>query len=173
VCSSDLFYGVQREHVTELLQTGQKAIFAVVALLLASIGFELAGVFAGYLLSFVVVTLVGILALRSRFRLRLPGVSKSRALVTDLFTYGGTQLIGGLAAMLLYKTDVLLVRYFRDATAAGVYNAAIVPAEESDLDWGSVGDGQTPGNAKNGTQDSDDDDGISGVIAEAEDVVAH
>jgi O-antigen/teichoic acid export membrane protein len=123
------FYGVQREHVTELLQTGQKAIFAVVALLLASIGFELAGVFAGYLLSFVVVTLVGILALRSRFRLRLPGVSKSRALVTDLFTYGGTQLIGGLAAMLLYKTDVLLVRYFRDATAAGVYNAAIVPAE--------------------------------------------
>jgi predicted acyltransferase (DUF342 family) len=48
--------------------------------------------------------------------------------------------------------------------------AAIVPAEESDLDWESVGDGRTPGNAKNGTQDSDaDDDGISGVIAEAED----
>jgi predicted acyltransferase (DUF342 family) len=48
--------------------------------------------------------------------------------------------------------------------------AAIVPAEQSDLDWDAIGDGRTPENATNGTHDSDTDgDGISGVIAEAED----
>lgn len=123
------FYGLQREHVTELLQTGQKAIFACVALSLAYLGFELTGVFAGYLLSFVIVTALGFAALWSGFHLTMPSVSRLRTIATELFTYGGTQLIGGLSALLLYKTDILLVRYFRDSTATAIYNSAIVPAE--------------------------------------------
>jgi O-antigen/teichoic acid export membrane protein len=112
-----------------VLQTSQKALFALFALVLAYVGFELTGVFVGYSLSFVIVTLVGFLVLVSNFDLHLSSVAKFRNIATELFTYGGTQLIGGLSALLLYKTDILLIRYFRDSTATAIYNSAIVPAE--------------------------------------------
>jgi O-antigen/teichoic acid export membrane protein len=123
------FYGLQREYVTELLQTGRKALFVVTALALAYAGFELTGVFAGYALSFIVVTVVGWFVLVSNFQLRLPAIATIRETATELSRYGGMQLIGGLSALLLYKTDIILVRYFRDSTAAALYNSAIVPAE--------------------------------------------
>jgi O-antigen/teichoic acid export membrane protein len=123
------FYGLQREHVSEILQIAQRGIFAGFALSLAYLGFELTGVFAGYLISFVVVTVVGLWYLFTELRIHVPTRNEIRSIATELFSYGGTQLIGGLSALLLYKTDILLVRYFKDSTAAALYNAAIVPAE--------------------------------------------
>jgi O-antigen/teichoic acid export membrane protein len=123
------FYGLQREHVTEILQSGQKAIFAGLALTLAYLGFELTGVFAGYLISFAVVAIVGLWLLLIEFQIHVPPRHKMKTIASELFSYGGTQLIGGLSALLLYKSDILLVRYFRGSTAAALYNSAIVPAE--------------------------------------------
>jgi len=123
------FYGLQREHVSEILQIVQRATFAGLALSLAYLGFELTGVFAGYLASFVVVAVVGLWFLFVELRIHVPARHKVKSIATELFSYGGTQLIGGLSALLLYKTDILLVRYFRDSTSTALYNAAIVPAE--------------------------------------------
>jgi O-antigen/teichoic acid export membrane protein len=47
----------------------------------------------------------------------------------EITSFGGYQLIGGLSAMLLYKTDILLVEFFKGSTSTALYQSAITPAE--------------------------------------------
>jgi O-antigen/teichoic acid export membrane protein len=123
------FYGTQNEHVTEIFKITRKVIYSVSALILAYYGYGLIGVFAGYVLSFVVVGFISVILLLRETSFCLQDGSQTVNFAKDLASYGGFQLIGGLSAVLLYKTDILLVQFFHGQTSTALYQSAIVPAE--------------------------------------------
>ncbi|WP_435102462.1 flippase [Halarchaeum sp. P4] len=127
--SKGYFYGRQKEHIGELLNVLRIGTYSVSAIILAVLGFGLMGVFAGYTLSFIVSCVVGILLLISYRRESLRSTRPSLEDISTISTYGGYQLIGGLSALLLYKTDILLVQFFRGQGATALYQSAIIPAE--------------------------------------------
>lgn len=123
------FYGVQRESVAEVLEIGRKIVYSAVALLLAYIGYGVAGVLTGYAFSFVVLCTIGLLVLQRAIPFELPSAEEVSTYGRELASFGGYQLIGGMSALLLYKVDILLVEFFHGQTSAALYQSAIVPAE--------------------------------------------
>lgn len=123
------FYGTQREHAGEVLGVARQVLYATVGLVLAYVGYDLVGVFAGYTLSFVVVALVGVAALRRYVPFALPSFDDLTTRGREIATFGGYQLVGGLSAAFLYRADILLVEYFRGSSSTALYNSALVPAE--------------------------------------------
>lgn len=121
------FHGKQKENISEVLKIMKKFTYSLFALGILLLGGELVGVFVMYSVSFVVVVIIGIYLLSTEFHLELSSKIGSHA--EDLFTYGGTQMIGGISAALMYQTDVLLVEFFRTSTETAIYRAALLPAE--------------------------------------------
>lgn len=121
-----VFYGRRREQPAEIASTVRKTIYVALGLALAYLGFGVAGVLAAYAVALAVVAV----ALGG-----LAASSTSTRLAIDLSTldtvgrYGLVQAVGGIAAVLLYKTDILLVEYFTDASRTALYQAALLPAE--------------------------------------------
>jgi O-antigen/teichoic acid export membrane protein len=124
------FYGRQQEQVVEGVHVLREVLYVTCGLVLAVVGFGLAGVFVGYVLStFLSAILTGWMVHRD--------FSMSSPQITDCFTrytrkiarYGGAQAVGGVAAVLLYQTDVLLTNYFRTAAETGLYKAALIPTQ--------------------------------------------
>jgi O-antigen/teichoic acid export membrane protein len=123
------FYGLRLESVGEILQIIRRLIYSASALLLAYVGYDVIGVFTGYTLSFVCLTLVGGITL---FKYSSYGFPRRKDIATygkEIVSFGGYQLIGGLSAMLLYRTDILLVEFFKESTSTALYQSAITPAE--------------------------------------------
>lgn len=123
------FYGLQRELVGEVLQIFRTSAYAMSALTLAYIGYDVVGVFIGYTASFLILGTMGVVLV---FTYVVPPSLNRNGLFSygkEVAVYGGFQLIGGLSAILLYKTDILLVEFFRGQTATALYQSAIVPAE--------------------------------------------
>lgn len=123
------FYGLHTEYTTELLGVIQKFTYAILAIVFLLLGGGLFGVFSGYSASFVITTVIGFFVLINTFHLEIPNKDAFRDYRKELFGYGTTQLVGGLSALLLYKTDILLVDYFWSSTDTAVYRAALLPAE--------------------------------------------
>ncbi|MDB2246503.1 flippase [Halorubrum ezzemoulense] len=123
------FYGQQREHVAEILNIGRRVFYVVVGLALAYIGYDLIGLFTAYSISFVVIGVLGFILLSRYFRFSVPSTKSIRRHGREIAAFGGFQMIGGLSAAFLYKSDILLVEYFQTSTATALYNSAIVPAE--------------------------------------------
>ncbi|WP_276253170.1 flippase [Halomontanus rarus] len=122
-------YGLQRESTGEALQIARQLIFTISALMLAYVGYDVIGVFIGYALSFVFLGIVGLITLSKYLIYKLPDKCEITMYVRKVATFGGYQLVGGLSATLLYKSDILLVEFFRGQTATALYQSAIVPAE--------------------------------------------
>jgi O-antigen/teichoic acid export membrane protein len=123
------FYGIKHEFVGEILTVSQRLLYMVSGLSLAYFGFDLIGVFFGYTISFIVVGFLGTAVLYRYSSYMIPPVEYITSQGKDLASFGGYQLIGGVSATLLYKTDIMLVEYFKGATSTALYNSAIVPAE--------------------------------------------
>lgn len=121
------FHGKQKEHVSEILKVIKKGTYVFLAIAILLLGGNLAGVFVMYTVSFIIVVIVGIYLLAIEFRLTFPLNMISYA--RNLFRYGGTQMVGGISAALMYQTDVLLVEFFRSSTETAIYRAALLPAE--------------------------------------------
>jgi O-antigen/teichoic acid export membrane protein len=123
------FYGLQRESVGEALRIARRLVYTAGALLLAYIGYNVVGVFAAYAFSFMLLSISGIVVLARYSSFRL---SRRNRIVTygrEISSFGGYQLVGGLSAILLYRTDILLVEFFKGATFTALYQSAITPAE--------------------------------------------
>ena len=123
------FHGIKKEHIGEVLKISRRIFYSAVALALAYIGYDLHGVFLGYTISFVVFCVIGLVVVyRDSNFLQSPvsGLNKHARYVAS---YGGQQLIGGVSALLIYKSDVVLVEFFWGSTSTALYNSAIVPAE--------------------------------------------
>ncbi|WP_122088234.1 oligosaccharide flippase family protein [Halalkalicoccus subterraneus] len=123
------FYGVQRESIAEILNISRQLIYSAAALLLAYVGYGVVGVFVGYTLSFVLLSVIGLVVLSSRIPFNLPSRDDVSKYGREIVSFGGYQLIGGVSALLLYRTDILLVEFFNGQNAAALYQSAIVPAE--------------------------------------------
>jgi len=123
------FYGLQQESVSEVLSVAQRLIYMLGGIFLAYIGYDVLGVFAAYALSLLLLSMLGTVVLT---RYTPYGLPKREDIVTygkEIASFGGYQLVGGLSAMLLYKTDILLVEFFKGGTATALYKSAITPAE--------------------------------------------
>jgi O-antigen/teichoic acid export membrane protein len=123
------FYGLQRESIAEILQVARRLSYTVLALLFAYLGYDVLGVFAGYALSFVLLGGVGVFLLLKYTSFRLSPNIPIKKHGRDIASFGGYQLVGGISATLLYKSDVLLIEFFQGSTQTGLYQSAIVPAE--------------------------------------------
>jgi O-antigen/teichoic acid export membrane protein len=123
------FYGLQQESVGETLKIGRKLVYTSIGLLLAYVGYDVLGVFAAYALSFLLLSAVGAVLLTRYFPYALPGKNDIETHGRRIASFGGYQLIGGLSAMLLYRTDILLVEFFEGGTSTALYQSAITPAE--------------------------------------------
>lgn len=123
------FYGQQREHVAEVLNIGRRVFYVVAGLTLAYIGYDLIGLFTAYSISFVVIGVLGIIYLFKHFEFSIPSIESIRRHGREIVAFGGFQLIGGLSAAFLYKTDIILVNHFQTSTATALYNSAISPTE--------------------------------------------
>jgi O-antigen/teichoic acid export membrane protein len=98
-------------------------------LLLAYVGYDVLGVFSAYAISFLLLSLFGGVVLTRYSSFRLPRWSDIAKHGRGIASFGGYQLIGGLSAMLLYRTDILLVEFFKGGTFTALYQSAITPAE--------------------------------------------
>jgi len=123
------FYGLQRESVAEILQVGRRLLYTTLALLLVYLGYDVIGVFAGYALSFILVGAAGVFLLVKHTSYHLSVDIPNWEYGRQISSFGAYQLIGGFSAMLLYKSDILLVKFFQGSTLAALYQSAIVPAE--------------------------------------------
>lgn len=123
------FYGLQRESIAEVLQVARRLSYTALGLLLAYLGYDVLGVFVGYALSFVFLGIVGAFLLVKFTSYHLSTDFPIKKHGKEIASFGGYQLIGGVSAMLLYKSDILLVEFFRGSTQAALYQSAIVPAE--------------------------------------------
>ncbi|ELY87074.1 polysaccharide biosynthesis protein [Natrinema altunense JCM 12890] len=123
------FYGLKKESIAEVLNISRRFVYLVSGLALAYVGYDVLGVFTGYMVSFFVLCILGLIALMKHSSYRLPKVRDIRKYGRKIASFGGYQLIGGLSAVLLYRADILLVGYFQGSTSTALYQSAIVPAE--------------------------------------------
>jgi O-antigen/teichoic acid export membrane protein len=123
------FYGLQQESIGEALNLGRRVIYTSFALFLAYAGYDLFGVFIGYTLSFILMTVIGLIVLVRRTSHTILSDFHLDQYGREIASYGGYQLVGGFSLMLLYKSDILLVEFFRGSTATALYQSAIIPAE--------------------------------------------
>lgn len=123
------FYGLRQESVAEILNIVRRLVFVAGGLLLAYVGYGVIGVFSAYTLSFLLLSIAGAVVLIRCSPLGFPRWSDVLTYGRRISSYGGYQLIGGLSAMLLYRTDILLVEVFKGGTFTALYQSAIIPAE--------------------------------------------
>jgi O-antigen/teichoic acid export membrane protein len=126
--SKSAFHGRQQEQYAMLFHVLQRLIY-----LIAGVGFavfyQVDGVILGYIVSMYVAALIGLAFVRRQFEGLLHRVSDIKDDVKPVAKYGATQMVGGLAAGMLYKADILLIDYFLASTATAAYQAALVLAE--------------------------------------------
>ncbi|KZX48728.1 flippase [Haloarcula sp. K1] len=123
------FYGLQRESITEVLQVGRRLSYTILALLFAYIGYDVLGVFTAYAFSFVLLGTIGLIILIKNTSYHLSTKIPIKQYGGQIASFGGYQLVGGISATLLYKSDILLVEFFHGTVPAALYQSAIVPAE--------------------------------------------
>lgn len=123
------FYGLQRESVGEILSIVRRLVYTAGGLLLAYIGYDVLGVFSAYALSFLLLSISGAVVLARYSSFGFPEWKEVSTYGRRIASFGGYQLIGGLSAVLLYRTDILLVEFFKGGTFTALYQSAITPAE--------------------------------------------
>jgi O-antigen/teichoic acid export membrane protein len=122
--------GLGLESRSELFVIGRKMTFAVAAVGLAVIGWGVAGVLVGQILSYAVFSLPALYVLARHLDLgavagRLPSGFPRRPLA--LFNIESVVLV--LLMTSLYHVDILLLQPLRGSQATGVYRAALLVAE--------------------------------------------
>jgi O-antigen/teichoic acid export membrane protein len=123
------FYGLQQESTGEVLTISRRLVYTSGGLVLAYIGYDVLGLFSAYALSFLLLSIAGTVVLTRYSSFGFPSWSEISTYGRGIASFGGYQLVGGLSAMLLYRTDILLVEFFKGGTFTALYQSAITPAE--------------------------------------------
>lgn len=122
-------YGIRRERAAQVANVLRKTAYTIVGLAAAFSGFGVLAVVAGHPLSFVLGVLLVSLYLLWSVDFEKQDLTIRVGLTSRVARYGFVNLIGFLAATLLYKVDILLIRFFIGETAVAEYQAAIFSAE--------------------------------------------
>ncbi|MFW6017652.1 MAG: polysaccharide biosynthesis C-terminal domain-containing protein [Halapricum sp.] len=124
-----VYYGRRQEWVAERVGVLWQLLYAVLAIVFA-VAIGLVGVFVGYVVAMFVATGVLWWTFTRDVDVTPSGVGHAlRSQGRAIASFGAVQTLGGLAGILLHRTDILLVNYFRSVTESGIYRAALVPAE--------------------------------------------
>lgn len=126
--SRSAFHGRQQEQYAILFNVLQNAVYFVAGLGLG-LFFGVVGVIVGNVLSFYAAAVVGTIYVNRHFQKVSLQFDRVKHRFRPLATYGATQMVGGVAVVILYKVDILLINYFLGATETASYQAAIIPAE--------------------------------------------
>ncbi len=122
-------YGEQNEGASQKINVVRKTLYVVLALGLAWAGFGVPGVFYGFVLAYGAGTLLACWHVSRTVSIQWADVTGARERLRDIATYGGINTFGSVAALLLYKTDILIVSHYHGQAVAGEYQAALFPAE--------------------------------------------
>jgi O-antigen/teichoic acid export membrane protein len=123
-----VFHGRRREHVSELFESAMRVVYVTLALGLAYYGYGVRGVIAAYAASLLVAVFALALA-TSTVDCRTVTRNAFERCVERVAPYGLVQAVGGVAAVMLYKIDIVLVEYFGSSAETALYQAALLPAE--------------------------------------------
>lgn len=125
--------GYNLEEYSEPLYVLNRVFFPVIGIPLALLGWHVAGILAGHLISTLLIVIIGYgallrytsVALASPFELLpRPAIFRSR-----MFRYGMLNVVFVLTTKSLYVTDILLLQPFVSSEEVGYYNGALVVAE--------------------------------------------
>lgn len=127
-CRSVL-HSLQREHLAEPFIFIRSLLLAMAGLALASAGYGVAGLFAGFAFGFVISgsALTALVFVRTELVLSLGTVRRSS--VRTLLAFGAPSMVLSLLVVSLFKLDVLMVAYLRTTAETGHYRAALQIAE--------------------------------------------
>ena len=122
--------GLGLEDRSEPLSILKKVLFAIFGLLLAYIGYGVAGVLAGHIIATLTVSIIAFAVLFREINLkavfsRVPTEFPKR----ELFSFNSLSVILILLTASLYHVDILLLRPLAGSEATGYYRAALVIAE--------------------------------------------
>jgi O-antigen/teichoic acid export membrane protein len=125
-----ILYGIYKEKNAAIVAILNKIGFFIFALMLASIGMDLTGVFLGVLLGTIIATVYSLICLRNELCLSLvAAINGWRKYAKDILFFGILTLVGILCYELLIQADILMVGFFRGSDEASAYKAARVIAE--------------------------------------------
>lgn len=124
-----VFYGRQREQIPEIAATIRQALYVGIGLAAAYYGFGVVGVFTVYVFALVIVAVSLFVLTASTLNSDVSFREATSVFATPMGQYGLVQAVGGVAAVLLYKTDIVLVEFFHGSTETALYQAALLPAE--------------------------------------------
>ncbi|QSG07094.1 polysaccharide biosynthesis C-terminal domain-containing protein [Halapricum desulfuricans] len=124
-----VYYGRRDEWVAERAGVLWQLLYAALAVALA-VAVGLVGVFVGYVVATFVAAGVLWWSFARDVDVTLGRIRRAlRSQGREIASFGAVQTFGGLAGILLHRTDILLVNYFGTVTESGIYRAALVPAE--------------------------------------------
>ncbi len=125
--------GYNLEEYSEPLYVLNRVFFPLIGIPLALVGWHVAGLLVGHLLSTVLIVLIGYGALLryTSVTLRSPVELVPRPAIfhSRMFRYGMLNVVFVLTTKSLYVTDILLLKPFVESEEVGYYNAALVAAE--------------------------------------------
>jgi O-antigen/teichoic acid export membrane protein len=122
-------YGVHEERFSQGLLVFWKGLYTMGALAVAYAGFGVVSIFIVYVVSYVLAVISGLGWGYRLVKSKISSLSFDRGTTRQVGQFGATTLVGFMSALLLYKTDILLIRYFLDDTLVAEYQAALFPAE--------------------------------------------
>lgn len=122
--------GLKLEHLSEPLSVLHKVGFGVFAIAFAALGYGVAGVLVGHIISSFLVIGVGIVMIARELELRtvlrpLPKEFPRR----ELLDFNNYSIIFFFFLTSLYHVDVLMLEFFTSSDTVGYYKAALVVAE--------------------------------------------
>lgn len=128
--SRSILMGLQMENKSEILVPLQKLIFGLLAIILAYLGYGVAGVMSAFALAFWIVGIICFKLVRSSISASI-GFSKKEFINISqkLVTYGLYSALLVVLFQSLYQIDVIMVRFFLTNTDTGYYRAALQTSE--------------------------------------------
>ena len=125
--------GYNLEEYSEPLYVLNRVFFPLIGIPLAALGWHVAGILVGHLVSTLLIVVLGYAALRRYTSVTAVSpahlVPRPSVMHSPMFRYGILNVIFVLITKSLYVTDILLLQLFVPSEEVGYYNAALVAAE--------------------------------------------
>lgn len=122
--------GLKLEHLSEPFYVSQKVLFFLFAISLAYLGYGVAGVLAGHILTDFILSVSGLLVLSRHISFsRVMGSIPDGFPRKELFNFNNLTIVYMFLLTSLYHVDVLMLQTFTTEEQVGFYKAALVIAE--------------------------------------------
>ncbi|SIR73244.1 Membrane protein involved in the export of O-antigen and teichoic acid [Haladaptatus litoreus] len=126
--SRSLFHGIQQEQISTKIEIVRNTLYLIFTVIGAIVGGS-TGALVGFTFSFFIASLYGMSLSHKRGGISSVNIKFNKQHIDKLLRYGSLQAVGGIAAMLLYKTDIILMGTFTNSESVAIYKSALLSAE--------------------------------------------